>query len=223
MKRISVSKNNKGFTLVELIVVLVILAILAAVLIPALLGYVDRAKNQQYIVEAKELMKATQAGIVEAYAQNKKSFEDSVRSGKLNPKYVSEDYGAVTNGWIGYALDGTFDKNVNIGNADKDDNKGGNAKAIICKKIANYLDAKDLKVTTKWVKENASATSYIKDGRAFFIAYNRAGQIVYMQYAVDGRMVTFDGSSFSVEEDGKFIAYANNDPPTTTPTPAAKK
>ena len=30
-------KNNKGFTLVELIVVLVILAILAAILVPALL------------------------------------------------------------------------------------------------------------------------------------------------------------------------------------------
>ena len=34
--------NNKGFTLVELIVVLVILAILAAILVPALLGYIDR-------------------------------------------------------------------------------------------------------------------------------------------------------------------------------------
>ena len=37
-------KKDKGFTLVELIVVLVILAILAAILVPALLGYIDRAK-----------------------------------------------------------------------------------------------------------------------------------------------------------------------------------
>ena len=35
-----------GFTLVELIVVLVILAILAALLIPALTGYIDRAKEK---------------------------------------------------------------------------------------------------------------------------------------------------------------------------------
>ena len=42
MKRMR--KDNKGFTLVELIVVLVILAILAAILVPALLGYIDKAK-----------------------------------------------------------------------------------------------------------------------------------------------------------------------------------
>ena len=39
--------NNKGFTLVELIVVLVILAILAAILVPALLGYIDKAREKQ--------------------------------------------------------------------------------------------------------------------------------------------------------------------------------
>lgn len=38
--------NKKGFTLVELIVVLVILAILAALLIPALTGYIDKARNK---------------------------------------------------------------------------------------------------------------------------------------------------------------------------------
>ena len=46
-------KNNQGFTLVELIVVLVILAILAAILVPALLGYIDRAKDNQDILNAR--------------------------------------------------------------------------------------------------------------------------------------------------------------------------
>ena len=38
-------KDKKGFTLVELIVVLVILAILAALLVPALTGYIDKARK----------------------------------------------------------------------------------------------------------------------------------------------------------------------------------
>ncbi len=61
--------NNNGFTLVELIVVLVILAILAAILIPALLGYIDRSKIQQDVLNARNMMTATQSRLVEIYAK----------------------------------------------------------------------------------------------------------------------------------------------------------
>lgn len=48
-------KNTKrGFTLVELIVVLVILAILAALLIPALTGYIDKARKSQVVAETPD-------------------------------------------------------------------------------------------------------------------------------------------------------------------------
>lgn len=57
-----------GFTLVELIVVLVILAILAALLIPALTGYIDRAKEKSVISETRQCIMAAQTLYDEAYA-----------------------------------------------------------------------------------------------------------------------------------------------------------
>lgn len=62
-------KNNKGFTLVELIVVIVILAILAAILIPGLLKWIDKAKEEQYTLEARNIYLATQSEVAVEYAK----------------------------------------------------------------------------------------------------------------------------------------------------------
>ena len=55
-------------SLVELIVVLVILAILAAILVPALLGWIDEARNKQYVLQARNIIIAAQTVADEAYA-----------------------------------------------------------------------------------------------------------------------------------------------------------
>lgn len=61
-------KKKRGFTLVELIVVLVILAILAALLVPALTGYIDKAKKSQVIAETRMIVQAVQTEVVELYS-----------------------------------------------------------------------------------------------------------------------------------------------------------
>lgn len=63
-------KHRCGFTLVELIVVLVILAILAALLIPALTGYIDKAKKKQVVAETRMLHSAIQTVVAEVYASD---------------------------------------------------------------------------------------------------------------------------------------------------------
>ena len=49
--------------------VLVILAILAAILVPALLGWIDEAKEKQYVLDARNVYLATQAVADEEYAK----------------------------------------------------------------------------------------------------------------------------------------------------------
>ena len=48
-------RTKKGFTLVELIVVIVILGILAAILVPSFIGYMNKANNSQAQIQARSL------------------------------------------------------------------------------------------------------------------------------------------------------------------------
>ncbi len=94
MKKIS--GNNKGFTLVELIVVLVILAILAAVLVPALLGYIDRAKKAQDVVNAKNMLQATQAELSALYAKGAPMAVNGTKKGVIPGSSVRNNNNADT-------------------------------------------------------------------------------------------------------------------------------
>ena len=90
------SKEQKGFTLVEMIVVLVIIAILAAITIPALLKYIDKAKDKQIIINARTAYLAAETAASEAYAANK-----TVASG--SSIMFGKDSGTDSTGFIGNA------------------------------------------------------------------------------------------------------------------------
>lgn len=77
-------RDKKGFTLVELIVVLVILGILAALLVPALTGYLDKANAQKVKATTRQVVLAAQTLISEDYAKNGPYTADGVISEPLS-------------------------------------------------------------------------------------------------------------------------------------------
>ena len=58
-------KNNKGFSLVELIVVIAIMAVLIAVLAPQFIKYVEKSKVSSDEANAKELLAACQVAMAD--------------------------------------------------------------------------------------------------------------------------------------------------------------
>ena len=74
------SRKN-GFTLVELIVVLVILAILAALLVPALTGYIDKARQSAVIAETRSVLQAVQTEVSELYGKDE--YAEQVRAASI--------------------------------------------------------------------------------------------------------------------------------------------
>lgn len=61
--------KNKGFSLVELIIVIAIMAILAAAIAPALIRYIDKSRRSDDVAAAETINTATQAALAneEAY------------------------------------------------------------------------------------------------------------------------------------------------------------
>lgn len=80
--------KKKGFTLIELIVVIAIIGILAAILVPAMMGYIKKAKKKSDISTATEIGKATaivladdQEALDSFYKHNTTKFDVSVDRG----------------------------------------------------------------------------------------------------------------------------------------------
>lgn len=63
-------KNKKGFTLIEIIVVVVILAVLMAIAVPAVMKYINEADDAKYMAQARGAFIVAEAESAKAYLKN---------------------------------------------------------------------------------------------------------------------------------------------------------
>lgn len=102
-------KNKKGFTLIELIVVIAILGILALFLVPQFMGYSEDAKKQVAIANTRTVWTAAKAAQTESEykeyktpADFKKAITDKLGASfdaakvTLNPKETTSTVDSVT-------------------------------------------------------------------------------------------------------------------------------
>ena len=69
-KLLNKKKNNKGFTLVELVIVVAILAILVGILAPQYTKYVEKSRKAADVSNMDEIVKAVQVYAVDKGAQD---------------------------------------------------------------------------------------------------------------------------------------------------------
>ena len=94
-----IKKNNKGFSLVELIIVVLIIAIIAVVLAPQVVKYVGQARINTDKNNAAEIKSAVQVAVAD-YEAHGYGYNDNLRAAPTEYYLTPNKNGKPGTGWV---------------------------------------------------------------------------------------------------------------------------
>ncbi len=197
------TNSNAGFSLIELIIAIAIMAVLTGIVTLSYFGYLERARKTRALTNAKAIYTAAQVAIIDTSAFENEAFhyalkfEETIdgetrRMGRFSNqslyKYLQESGGS---GSLSNAL-------------------SKNADYRIASLLAGSIPGADSEIASDTLKDkspigDSSSTKYISEhpetyGEVVFaMAYDEYGQIIYFQCVYDKYFMSWDQSGLTAE------------------------